>query len=181
MRRIVSIFLLVVFLFNLGGYYLVFWGMEMDAKRNLLRRLEAKEYSSDDLVILTIPVSLPYAMNDQDYRLVEGEFVHNGQHYKLVKQKYENDSLFIVCIKDHSITKLSRQLIDYSKVANNMPVGEKESLNFMAKLYKDYKNSDFDYAFISRFVFEQSFIAFGSTDVIQQSSPVESPPPESHS
>jgi hypothetical protein len=181
LRRLVSILFLIIFLFNLGGYYLVFWGMEVQAKRELLGRLETQSYSPDDLVILTIPVSLPYAMNDMDYEAVAGEFIHDGQYYKLVKQKYENDNLYIVCIKDHSTSKISRQLTDYTKIANNLPMSSKQSLNFMAKLYKDYESNDFDYAYMSKYIFEQSFFALAGLDVIEKTFTVDSPPPESHS
>ena len=181
LRRLVSILFLIIFLFNLGGYYLVFWGMEVQAKRDLLVRLETESYSSDELVVLTIPVSLPYATNDADYESVAGEFMHNGQYYKLVKQKYENDNLYIVCIKDESTSSISRQLTDYTKVANNLPMGSKQSLNFLAKIYKDYEPNDFDYAYLSKYVFEQSFFALADSDVIEKSSAVDSPPPESHS
>ena len=37
------------------------------------------------------------------YERVNGEFEHNGEFFKLVKQKLENDTLNIVCIKDHRV------------------------------------------------------------------------------
>jgi hypothetical protein len=161
-----------------GGYYLVFWGMEQQAKQNLLGRLEANSYSENELVVLTIPLSLPYPVTGNEYENVEGEFVHEGQYYKLVKQKFENDTLFIVCIQDNATSKLSKGLADYSKVANNLPVGSKQAMNFLAKLYKEYKTSEFRYFYVSRFLYEQNFVATQSDKIIERTSPVESPPPE---
>lgn len=155
--------------------------MEVQAKQDLLSRLETESYSSDDLVVLTIPVSLPYAENDTDYEAATGEFMYNGQYYRLVKQKYENDNLYIVCIKDYSTSKISRHLTDYTKVAHNLPMGSKQSLSYLAKMYKDYEPNDFDYAYLSKYIFEQRFYALAGLDVKERAFAVDSPPPESHS
>jgi hypothetical protein len=152
--------------------------MERQAQSNLLTRLEQNSYSENELVVLTIPLSMPYPIGGNEYEAVDGEFVHDGQYYKLVKQKFENDTLFIVCIQDNAAAKISKGLADYSKVANNLPVSSKQAMNFLAKLYKDYRSSEFKYFFISRFLYEENFVAAETDEIIQRSSPVESPPPE---
>jgi hypothetical protein len=121
---------------------------------------------------------MPYPVSGNEYQTVDGEFVHDGKYYKLIKQKFENDTLFIVCIQDNAASKLSKGLTDYSKVANNLPVGSSLALNFLAKLYKDYNSSEFTYFYLSRFLYEENFMATECEKIIQRTSPVESPPPE---
>ena len=83
----------MIFLFNVGGYYLVFWGVRTQAKKDLLHRLDADQYSSEDLVVLSIPVNLPYPIQQNGYERVDGEFEYGGEYYNLVKQRLQNDTL----------------------------------------------------------------------------------------
>lgn len=178
LRRLISIFLLLVFLFNVGGYHLVFLGMEAKAKRDLLTRLDANRYSSEETLVLSVPLSMPYPIYSAGYERVDGEFQQHGRNYKLVKQKIENDTLFIVCIRDDESTKIINAFQDFSKIANNLPVASKEALNFLAKLYKDYNTSEFVFHYKSRFLFDQAYYAQSTPSVDDVVSLVESPPPQ---
>jgi len=104
----------------------------------LLHRLDADEYSSEDLVVLTIPVSLPYPIQQNGYERVNGEFEYQGEYYNLVKQRLENDTLFMVCIKDHREKKLVNAFSEYTNLANSLPTSAKHTLDLFGKLFKDY-------------------------------------------
>ncbi len=178
LRRLISILFLFVFLFNVGGYYLVFLGMKAKAKQDLLTRLDANDYTSNETLVLSVPLSMPYPIYSAGYESVDGEFQQQGQAYKLVKQKIENDTLFIVCIRDDQSTKIINAFQDFSKVANNLPVASKEALNLLAKLYKDFNTSEFVFHYKSRFLFEQTFYAQSSPSLDEVAVIVDSPPPK---
>jgi hypothetical protein len=178
LRRLVSIFFLVVFLFNVGGYYLVFWGMEIQAHKNLITRLDANDYRQDDLVVLSIPLSMPYPIHSGEYERIDGEFIHEGSFYKLVKQKLENDTLFIVCIKDKDATRLATVKADYSKVASNVPTQSKSALTYIAKLYKDFNTTEFKIFYKSRFLYDRTYYALAAPSIREAFSGIEAPPPE---
>src|SRR5688572_11463599 len=72
-RRLLAIFFLSVFLFNIGGFYLAFWSIRLHAKKELLSRLDAEQYDSEALTVLSIPLSLPYPVQQSDYERVDGE------------------------------------------------------------------------------------------------------------
>jgi hypothetical protein len=140
LKKIFSIFLLVVFLFNVGGYYLVFVALRFQANVELTKRLDADDYSREDLVELRLPVSLPYPLQENDFQRVDGKFEHNGQFYRLVKQKLENDVLIVICIKDKKEKQLDETMKDYSKLANDIPSSSKKSQNILSKLLKDFES-----------------------------------------
>jgi hypothetical protein len=129
---------LLFFLFNVGGYYLVFWGLQSQADRELLQRLDAEQYATRDLVVITIPVALPYPIQQNGYERVNGEFQYNGEFYNLVKQRLENDTLFLVCIKDHEERSLVDAFSEYTSMTNNLPSNAKHTLEMFGKLFKDY-------------------------------------------
>ncbi|HLT74112.1 MAG TPA: hypothetical protein VKZ68_03475 [Ohtaekwangia sp.] len=180
MKRLASIFFLVLFLFNVGGYYIVFWAMGVQVTNELLSRLDADNYSSDDAIVLSLPLSMPYPVPTDDYMRVNGDFSYNGDHYRLVKQKVENDTLFIVCVRDHESTKLANALNEYTKAANNLPAGTKQALTFLGKLYKDFNTTEFSLYYESRLLFEKTFYASFSPSVLTREHVVESPPPRKY-
>lgn len=141
MKRAVSILLLVVFLFNVGGYYIVFWGLRHQADLALIQRLDAERYSEEEVVELKIPVALPYPMQKQEFERINGRFEHNGEFYKLVKHKLENDTLYVVCFKDHHEKKLVKTMTDYVKMTNDLPASSKKTINFLGKLLQDFETS----------------------------------------
>lgn len=177
MKRAFSIFFLALFLFNVGGYYFVYWGFQSKAKSDLLHRLDADNYSSEDLIVISLPMSLPYPLQQNGYERVDGEFEYQGEYYRLVKQRLENDTLFMVCIKDHGKKELVRVLNEYSNHANDLPVGADRTLDMFGKLFKDYTVSAT--AHISTSNGWSASIPFGEKQVTMfgLEQPVHSPPP----
>ncbi|MEO7696787.1 MAG: hypothetical protein ABIS36_22670 [Chryseolinea sp.] len=169
-----------MFLFNIGGYYLVFWGLRSHANTDLLRRLDADKYSTDDLVVLSIPMSLPYPNQETSYQRVDGKFEYKGEYYNLVKQRMENDTLFIVCIKNRQEKQLVNALNEYSDLANNLPSSAKHTLDLFGKLFKDYTIHTFSVTSYEGWCTQISYIAL-TWELATQSYPVPTPPPDYNS
>lgn len=163
----------------MGGYYLVFWALRSQAKSNLLHRLDADEYASDDIEVLTIPFNLPYPISqDGGYQETDGEFEHNGSYFNIVKQKIANDTLYLVCVKNHQEKQLVSKLNEYSNLMNNVPSGTKQTVELFGKLFKDYTS----FALTST-VHNEGWIfntRFGdlTLTVLTQDYPILSPPPK---
>jgi hypothetical protein len=179
LKKVIAITFLILFLFNVGGYYLVFWALRTQAKSNLLHRLNADEYASDDIEVLSIPLNLPYAVaQGGDYQETDGEFEHNGSYFHVVKQRIENDTLYLVCVKNHQVKKLMSKLNEYSNLMNNVPSGTKQALNFFGKLFKDYTSSDVTSPVRNEgWIFSSSFVELTFT-VLTKDYPILSPPPK---
>lgn len=131
--------LLVVFLFNVGGYYIVFWGLRYHANKVLVNRLDNNQYLHEETVELKIPVTLPYPLQSDDFERVHGKFEHDGEFYTLVKQKLANDTLYVICIKDHHEKRLVKTMTDYFKLSNDLPLNSKHATTFLGKLIKDFE------------------------------------------
>jgi hypothetical protein len=177
-KRIFSIFLLIIFLFNVGGYYVVFLALRLHATAELTQRLNADQYSQDELVELRLPVSLPYPLQENDFQRVDGKFEHEGQFYRLVKQKLEDDVLIIICIKDKKEKQLDESMKDYSKLANDIPSSSKKTQNILSKLLKDFES--LESGSIQRSNCWQQTISFAGIGckVANESLSVTGPPPK---
>ena len=122
------------------GYYLVFIGLEFRNDRRMMQRLDAEKYDSSQTVTIKIPIAVPYMYDNVDYIRVDGKFEHEGVIYRLVKQKYQGDTLNIVCIKDPEQKVIQDALSNYLKSFTDSP-GDQHGSNgkhVLAAFIKDY-------------------------------------------
>ncbi|HEY4653031.1 MAG TPA: hypothetical protein VIH22_00885, partial [Cyclobacteriaceae bacterium] len=72
MKRLFSIFFLLLFLFNIGGYYFVFVGLQYKASREFSERLDNNEYDEEETYLFKLPLTLPYQITENGYERVSG-------------------------------------------------------------------------------------------------------------
>ena len=178
LKRLFTILLLAIFLFNVGGYYAIFWGLRYQAKQDLVSRLDSDSYANDETILIRIPMTLPYPM-PVGYERVNGEFEHNGEFFKLVKQKLENDTLNIVCIRDHKEKQLFGAFKDFIKLSNDLPTTDSQhAILLLSKLLKDY-GPLLDLEIISCEGWcKESSMYYQNAALLSQDRPVHSPPPK---
>jgi len=140
MKKLISILLLTVFAFNIGGYYLAFKALQVTAHQVLIEKINNEEYSEELTVELKVPLALPYSTTpSSEYKRVNGRFEYEGDVYKLVKQRLQNDTLYVVCIKDHEEKKLINDFKEYAQKAQDTGSNsKKESGTSSKQIIKDY-------------------------------------------
>jgi hypothetical protein len=180
LKRVFAGILLMVFLFNVGGYYIVFWGLRFQSDQQLTARLDANLYDADETIELKVPVALPYPIQSHGFQRVDGKFEHRGEFYKLVKQKLENDTLYVVCIRDQETRELVNTITDYVLLTQALPgenTGQK-ALNYLSKLVKEFCSQE-DLAIVHQNGFTM-FMAFTERPQFfpQLVIPVHAPPPK---
>lgn len=144
MKKLFAVIVLVVFLFNIGGYYLFFWGLHFNATVELTQKLDQGDYPSEKTFEFKIPLSVPYPIYGNGFDRARGDFEHEGKFYSLVKQKLENDTLFIICIKNEKKQQLAKAFTDYANVSNDTGnAASKAGSDLLSKLFKDFNGSGF--------------------------------------
>jgi cbb3-type cytochrome oxidase subunit 3 len=135
-KKAFSILLLAIFLFNLGGYYVLFWALKAQADQELAIKLDEGDYDENETFEIKIPITLPYPLQSNGYERQTGQFVYKQEHYQLVKQKYENDTLTIVCLKDKQTKHLTRVMDSFSEASGNTEADG--TLNISLKMFQEY-------------------------------------------
>lgn len=176
MKRILSFTLLLIFLFNVVGYYGVYHFARRQLNAALLNRLDAEAYTEKETFTLKLPLAIPYAVNNGGYQRVDGSFRYNGEIFKLVKQKFEQDTLYIVCIRDHEEEKLSTLMADFVKASNDVATST-NSLKLLSCFAKDYvTTSELESIQSSGWAADQVHET-RSYVLVEHFPPIESPPP----
>jgi hypothetical protein len=137
-KKLLTLSLLALFLLNVLGYYGVFVGLQVKSGQAMRDRFDSENYSAEQQVTIKVPITIPYASDSREYERVDGEFEHQGQVYRLVKQKLQSDTLFIVCIKDHQAAKINQALADYVKTFTDKPISSKRGSTVSFQFSKDF-------------------------------------------
>jgi hypothetical protein len=176
-KRLTTIFFLLLFLFNAGGYYGLFWLIRQQSEKELLARIENDTHSQQEIT-LKIPLALPYPVSDNGMARMNGEFEYQGEHYKLIKQKLEDGVLYLVCVKNTDRTKIETMLANYSKTANDIPTQSQQGLNFLSKIFKDFHPTISPEFTIAVTLIPRSYSVDANAEVLFPAYPVIVLPPE---
>lgn len=121
LKRVASILLLAILLFNWGGYRLFTGYLEERADSRLEAKLDQDIYNESDLISIKIPTNLPYyTASSETYERVDGEIDIRGVSYKYVKRRLYNDSLELLCIPNVEKTGLQNAKDKFFRYANDL-------------------------------------------------------------
>ena len=78
---------------------------------------------------MEIPLSLPYMANQETFQVTNLAMEVDGEFLRVVKQRYQNDTLQIVYIKDHRQRQLVNQLNDWIQSITDQSPKNKQDRN----------------------------------------------------
>jgi hypothetical protein len=121
LKKISSILLLSILLFNWLGYQLLTSLLEDNANRRLETALDNNEYNESDLISIKIPISyLPYYNNSASFERIDGQVEIQGLEYKYVKRRIYKDSLELLCIPNPSVMNLKEAKNEFFRFVNDL-------------------------------------------------------------
>lgn len=116
--------MLVLLLFNIGGYMLLFQYFIYRSDNSITQRINNNRYKSSELVEVKIPVHL----NIQDwneYEPISGQVQLKDNCYNYAELKMTKDTLYLMCIPNHDKTRLINANIIYAKQVSDIPLNKK--------------------------------------------------------
>jgi hypothetical protein len=141
LKKIAAILLLTLMVFNLVGYRWLFSSIENKATASLEQKISAGKYTVDQLVEIRIPLDMPY-YSDKDYENVYGETDFNGEHYRYVKRKVSNNTLYLLCLPNKEKTNIAKVKNEFTKAVNDIPSdkqGSQQKTNLIKLLTTEFK------------------------------------------
>lgn len=113
MKKFAAILLLCLYTFNISGYQLLFYVIEQMAAQHLQSSLDQEAYAKNNLLTLTVPLSLPYISDTPGFEWGDGEITIEGKIYHYVERGVINGALVLLCLPDHQKMKLERAKANY--------------------------------------------------------------------
>ena len=166
MKKIVTISLVLLFLLYQVGFIAVYWVSLFKIEDHW----QAKFEYDQPFKKVTIPISVPYWTDQDDYRPVDGKLELGGIHYRKVFQKYEKDTIHVLVVRDTMSEKLEEVTRNLITSQNSSPhKSNKSAKNFIflkndLQLADDFQwklneidifstyNSEYKFFFSTRFI-----------------------------
>jgi hypothetical protein len=142
LRRILSILLLGLLLYNMVGYSIVYLSEERYVVSAKGKHFIQQNSGTEDIVI-KVPVAVPY-QNDWDApEPVTGQIEHEGQFYQMKSQQLINDTLYVQCEFDQNardrFSNLVSKINDQVTGASSDPQKDQHS-QILKNFLKEYMN-----------------------------------------
>lgn len=138
LKKLICIALLVLHLIGIMGGYWLFCGVQQFHYKRLAQRLDMDSYAGSQAITIKLPVDETSRPNMDNYERVDGEFEYEGTMYRLVKQKFYNDTAYIVCYKDDKSIAIKDALKDYVESFAHDPTDKKSEHQPFGFFIKDY-------------------------------------------
>ncbi|MFN8347269.1 MAG: hypothetical protein U0X91_19860 [Spirosomataceae bacterium] len=138
MKKLVSILLLSLLLYNMVGYSVVYW-----LGGNVALEVQNEETASplsEEYITVKVPVSLPYQTNWTAPQPVQGKLQVGHEFYEMVEQIMLNDTVYITCKPDRDARANFYALAEHIQkhINDHAAGGPKPSKNIVIQLLKEY-------------------------------------------
>ena len=121
MRKIFSILLMSLIIFNWFGYQVYISIVGNQAEEQMIRRLDRKNYAEHDLVSIKFPAPpLAYNIRSTEFERTDGTIEFDGVQYNSLKRRMINDSLELLCIPNETVTKLNTARDEFFRLVNGL-------------------------------------------------------------
>lgn len=129
--------------------------------------------------IMEIPLSIPYMADEEEFRATNTSFQKDGQYYRVIKQRYINDTLQIVYVPDSAKRNLDSTIKQWvsSLVQDELPDSGSNSL--LVKIFvKDYTQPINEFDFSVSIANDNKYNGFVFLTYQNQDINLTTPPPE---
>lgn len=148
MKKLASILLLGILLFNWVGYRLVSHYLEQKANSNLEALIDKNDYDESQLIEIRVPINIPYQTDWKEFERYDGEVEIDGIHYKYVKRKIQDGALVLLCLPNKAKMNLQTAREDFFKLVNDLqqtsskskPSNSSSIKNFTTEYWKEDNN-----------------------------------------
>lgn len=112
--------MLVLLLFNTGGYQLLFQYLIYVSDSAVNNQINTNGYKSADLQLVKIPVHLNIVDWD-DFKPVSGEIKVNDRYYNYAQLKMTRDTMYMMCLHNNDHVRLQNAGSAYAKDVSDAP------------------------------------------------------------
>jgi hypothetical protein len=128
LKRIATIFLLVTYLYDLGGYLGLRQYLVYRTDRILNEQNKKGVYNIDDLTEVKIPYHSPEVKDWSGFASISGQVQFPNTCYNYVKMRKTRDTLYLLCVPIYESTHLVPGNIVWALHVKDIPVPKKDHI-----------------------------------------------------
>ena len=88
----------------------------MNIKNKLSNSIQKGAILDTEMLIFKIPIDFYHQPDRKGFEDVHGEFQHEGKFFEMVKQKLENDTLYVYCIDNKAKQSVVSDVSEHTKL-----------------------------------------------------------------
>jgi hypothetical protein len=141
-RIISSLFLLILFLFNILGYYMAFYYEHYQCREEMMDKILNK-LPDNKFTIIKIHKDQPYLLK---WSWENNEFSYDNKMYDIVRKVTRNDSILYYCLNDLQEELLYSDFKDLLRSSFENELSHNSKLNFLLEnIFKDFVRKDYSF------------------------------------
>jgi len=125
LKKPIAALLLIVHLFNLGGYGLLYQYFINQADVQMVKQVYNNKIDNTKLIELKIPVHMPTITDWDEYEVVAGQIQLKNAFYNYVRLKMTRDTMYFICFANTTKTRLVKANIITAKEISDVPLSKK--------------------------------------------------------
>lgn len=110
MKREIAILLLFCFSSYHFGYYFFYFSYKYKIENDWTAHAFASDREFNEEQMIKIPVHIPYMTDQENFSAINTPFIKNGTSYRIVKQRYVQDTLQVVYVPDVALNRLDQTI-----------------------------------------------------------------------
>ena len=146
MKKTVAIALLVIHLFNMGGYALFYQYFIHQSDVQMVKQIFDNKIDNKKFIEIKIPAHLPIMQDWGDYQEIAGQIQLKDAYYNYVRMKMTRDTMYFICVPNTTKTRLVNANIITAKEINDVPLTKKGQESMVKKAtFSEYNLQEFSY------------------------------------
>jgi hypothetical protein len=161
------------------GYYAAYFSFRLQIENHWSEKIYSENQSELEERIMEIPLAIPYMADEEEFRATNTSFQKDGQYYRVIKQRYINNTLQIVYVPDSAKKNLDTTIKQWvsSLVQDELPDSGNNSL--LTKIFvKDYTQPLNEFDFSISIINDKNYNGFVFLTYQDQDINLTTPPPE---
>tara|TARA_R110002020_G_scaffold471621_1_gene698867 strand:- start:5790 stop:6293 length:504 start_codon:yes stop_codon:yes gene_type:complete len=82
------------------GYYALYFSFDQHLENKWEQIIYSEKSIDVEETLIEIPLSAPYMANQEEFKPINTSFEKDGQFFRAIKQRYQNDTLQIIVVQD---------------------------------------------------------------------------------
>jgi len=130
MKKIATILLLIIHLYNIGGQLAIYQYLVFQSDRLYDAEINANHYNIYDLTEIRVPVNMPGVSDRSGYINLYGSVRFKNAAYNYVKMRMTSTAIYLVCIPNYATTHLAGDNIIHASQIPDIPVPKRDHVPF---------------------------------------------------